>query len=152
MINPACLSCAVVTGQADTPGGAILETKHFHAHQDVAYPVQGQIIVAARRHFRLLVEMNEPETEELLPLLQKLRAAQAQVLGVDHVYYFYNEDTAHHFHVWMVPRHPWMAAFGRSIEAVRPALLHAQNEMSSPKELEAVHQAVAELRLALDPA
>lgn len=94
--------------------------------------------------------MTEEETAELLPLLQKLREAQAQVLGIEHVYYFYNEDTTHHFHVWMVPRHKWMARFGRSVEGVRPALLHARDHMSSTAEIDAVRQAVTALKDALE--
>lgn len=131
-------------------GGAIVQTPYFHAHQDAAYPVVGQIIVAARRHFTTLTDMTEEETAELLPLLQKLRNAQAKALGIEHVYYFYNEDTTHHFHVWMVPRHKWMARFGRSVEAVRPALVHARDHMSSVVEIEAVCQAVTALKDALD--
>jgi diadenosine tetraphosphate (Ap4A) HIT family hydrolase len=110
----------------------ILETEFFHAHQDVAYPVPGQVIVAARRHVRCLDELTEAETTELLPLIGRIRRAQRSALGIEHVYYFYNEDTKHHFHIWMVPRYPWMQQFGRSIESVRPALLHARDQMSGP--------------------
>lgn len=145
-----CLSCAISTGQAETLGGVIVETEHFHAHQDVAYPVVGQIIVAARRHFTHLTDMTREETEELLPLLQRLRRAQASVLGIKHVYYFYNEDTTHHFHVWMVPRHEWMTPFGRSVEAVRPALSHARDYMSSAAQIEAARRAVTALKDALN--
>ena len=144
-----CLSCAVVSGRRETLGGPIIESEHFHAHQDVAYPVPGQVIVAARRHFRLLAEMTEEETAELLPLLQRIRRAQGAALGVEHVYYFYNEDTTHHFHVWMVPRHPWMAEFGRSIQSVRPALVHARDHMSSQGEIDAAQEAASRLRQVL---
>ena len=149
MTNSNCLSCAIAKGQAETLGGAIVETPHFHAHQDAAYPVVGQIIVAARRHFTVLTDMNEEETAELLPLLQRLRKAQAQAFGIEFVYYFYNEDTTHHFHVWMVPRHEWMTRFGRSVQAVRPALIHAREHMSSAAEIETVRQAVTTLRNAM---
>jgi hypothetical protein len=33
------------------------------------------------------------------------------------VYYFYNEDTTHHFQLWMVPRYGWMYEIGRSVES-----------------------------------
>jgi hypothetical protein len=45
-----CLACAIVTGASIPPGGAIVETPFFHAHQDVAYPEPGFVIVAAKRH------------------------------------------------------------------------------------------------------
>jgi diadenosine tetraphosphate (Ap4A) HIT family hydrolase len=126
----ACLSCDIVSGRRATVGGVIAQTSRFHAHQDVAYPVAGLVIVAAKRHFVALDEMDPAETAELLPFLQTLRRAQRKVLNSEHTYYFYNEDTRHHFHVWMVPRLEWMRPFGKSVESLRPALRHAAATMS----------------------
>lgn len=148
-MDPACLSCQIVQGKRPLPGGVIIETRHFHAHQDVAYPVPGQVIVAARRHVKCLDELIDDETNELLPLISKIRRAQRTALGIEHVYYFYNEDTTHHFHVWMVPRLHWMRQFGRSIESVRPALIHARDHMSDPDNLGEVERSAALLRASL---
>ncbi|WP_104667559.1 HIT family protein [Ensifer adhaerens] len=147
-----CVSCEVTSGRRQPRGGPIFETEHFHAHQDVAYPVPGQVIVAAKRHFTLLTDMTSDETSEFLPLVQRLRKQQQEQLGIEHVYYFYNEDTSHHFHLWMVPRYPWMTKFGKSIDAVRPALLHARDNMSSEIELAAVAAASEKLRRAMQGA
>lgn len=89
--------------------------------------------------------MNEAEALEFVPVVQRLRRAQEQV-GIQFVYYFYNEDTKHHFNFWMVPRYQWMAQFGKSIEAVRPALLHARNHRNSEEEVRAVTRTAAKLR------
>jgi diadenosine tetraphosphate (Ap4A) HIT family hydrolase len=111
--NARCLTCEIVRGRRRGP---ILETEYYHAHQDVTYPVPRQVIVTTKRHLRNLDELSPGEIEELLPILVKIRAAQRSLLGIETVYYyFYNEDTTHHFHVWMVPRHGWMKQFGRSI-------------------------------------
>jgi hypothetical protein len=74
------------------------------------------------------------------------------VLGIDHVYYFYNEDTLHHFHAWLMPRYSWMAAFGRSVESVRPALRHAQVTLTTEADHAAVLAAVDQLRTFLTSA
>lgn len=92
--------------------------------------------------------MNAAETLEFLPTIQKIRLTQEKI-GIEFVYYFYNEDTKHHFNFWMVPRYPWMSQFGKSIEAVRPALLHARARMNSEQELTAVAKAAAKLRQCL---
>jgi diadenosine tetraphosphate (Ap4A) HIT family hydrolase len=141
-----CLSCEIISGRAPVHGGAIFETELFHAHQDVAYPVPGQVILAAKRHFRLLTEMSTDEVAEFIPLAQRIRDQQAIQLGIEHVYYFYNEDTKHHFHLWMVPRYPWMGQFGKSIAAVRPALIHARENMASEQDLANVATAAEKLR------
>ncbi|MEY9976443.1 hypothetical protein ABH968_001388 [Lysinibacillus sp. RC79] len=68
---------------------------------------------------------------DYINLLSKIRKAQRDVLGIEYVYYFYNEDTTHHFHTWMVLRYEWMHEFGRSVESFRPVLLHARNKMNN---------------------
>jgi diadenosine tetraphosphate (Ap4A) HIT family hydrolase len=148
--NSDCLSCAVVRGERAILGGTIIETGSFHAHQDVAYPVPGLVIVASKRHIKCFDELSEAEATELALLVRRIRAKQREVLGVEHVYYFYNEDTSHHFHLWMVPRYDWMQEFGRSVESLRPALVHAREQMSSPEELAVTLHSVEHLRKALN--
>ncbi|MGR9049488.1 HIT family protein [Halobacillus faecis] len=122
-----CLSCALTSGKIEPEGGVIAETAHFHAHQDVAYPIRGLVIVASKRHIKGLDELTEEEQHDYITFITKIRKAQREVLGIEHVYYFCNEDTTHHFHLWMVPRYDWMYEFGRSVESVRPVLLYARN-------------------------
>lgn len=145
-----CLSCDVVAGRRSTVGGAIVETRFFHAHQDIAYPIPGLVIVASKRHVFCLDELTTDEASDYIALLQRVRKAQREVLGIAHVYYFYNEDTTHHFHTWMLPRYAWMNEFGRSIESVRPVLVHARHYLNDEENIARVEQSVRELRRALD--
>lgn len=140
-----CLSCALVNGLIEPEGGIVVETEHFHAHQDVAYPIPGLVILASKRHLKTLDELTESERLDYITTLSKIRKAQRDVLGIESVYYFYNEDTTHHFHTWMVPRYEWMYEFGRSVESVRPVLLHARNEMNDEASVQRVRQAISAL-------
>ena len=149
-----CLSCALTSGLVEPDGGIIGETAHFHAHQDVAYPIKGLVIVASKRHVISLDELTEEERQDYISFLAKIRRAQRAALGIEHVYYFYNEDTTHHFHTWMVPRYPWMERFGRSVESVRPVLLHARTQMNDGKSreemLSGIQRLTAELKKQID--
>lgn len=145
-----CLSCALVNGLIAPEGGVIVETEYFHAHQDVAYPVPGLVILASKRHLKALDELTEAERLDYISILSKIRKAQREVLGIESVYYFYNEDTTHHFHTWMVPRYEWMYKFGRSVESVRPVLLHARNEMNGGQHIAEMTTAIALLTKALN--
>ncbi|MCM3317462.1 diadenosine tetraphosphate hydrolase [Rummeliibacillus stabekisii] len=137
-----CLSCALTSGLIELDGGVVIETEYFHAHQDVAYPIKGLIILASKRHIKCFDELTEAEKLDYINLLTKIRKAQREVLGIENVYYFYNEDTTHHFHTWMVPRYEWMYQFGRSVESVRPVLLHARNNMNSGENIKEVMNAI----------
>jgi len=144
-----CLSCAITSGLIEPDGGVVFESEYFHAHQDVAYPIRGLIILASKRHIKCLDELTAAERLDYIHVLSKLRKAQRDVLGIEHVYYFYNEDTTHHFHMWMVPRYEWMYEFGRSVESVRPVLLYARNEMNSKQNIEEVMGGIESLSKAL---
>ncbi|WP_214484826.1 diadenosine tetraphosphate hydrolase [Bacillus sp. SM2101] len=137
-----CLSCALTSGLIEPDGGVVIETEHFHAHQDVAYPIRGLIILASKRHIKCFDELTESESLDYINVLSRIRKAQRETLGIDYVYYFYNEDTTHHFHTWMVPRYEWMYNFGRSVESVRPVLLHARNELNDKQNVEEVLRAI----------
>lgn len=146
MVEVECLSCALTSGLIEPDGGVVLETQYFHAHQDVAYPIKGLIILASKRHVKCLDELTEAEQLDYIRVLSMIRKAQRKVLGIEHVYYFYNEDTSHHFHTWMVPRYEWMYDFGRSIESVRPVLLHARNNLNDEAHIEEVMAAIELLK------
>jgi diadenosine tetraphosphate (Ap4A) HIT family hydrolase len=145
-----CLSCALTSGLIEPDGGVVLETEYFHAHQDVAYPIKGLIILASKRHIKCFDELTEEEKTDYIQVLSKIRKAQRDVLGIESVYYFYNEDTSHHFHTWMVPRYEWMYEYGRSVESVRPVLLHARNEMNSKENIKEVMGAINSLIIELN--
>jgi diadenosine tetraphosphate (Ap4A) HIT family hydrolase len=141
-VEVACLSCALTSGLIEPDGGVVLETAYFHAQQDVAYPIKGLIILASKRHITCFDELTEAEKLDYINCLTRIRKAQRDVLGIEYVYYFYNEDTTHHFHTWMVPRYEWMYEFGRSVESVRPVLLHARNEMNGEQNVREVMAAI----------
>lgn len=141
-----CLSCAIVDNTVPPTGGTIYETEYFHAHQDVAYPIKGLVILASKRHIKSIDEMSEAERYDYIDCVAKIRQSQRQILDIDHVYYFYNEDTTHHFHTWMVPRYNWMSEFGRSVESLRPVLLHARNNMNDKNNIKEVRLAIEKLK------
>lgn len=144
-----CLSCALTSGLVEPDGGVIIETEHFQAHQDVAYPIEGLVILASKRHLKCLDELTDEERLDYINIMTKIRKAQRKILGIEYVYYFYNEDTTHHFHTWLVPRYVWMNDFGRSVESVRPVLLHARNHLNTKENHQKVMSAILALRNAL---
>ncbi|WP_346931224.1 diadenosine tetraphosphate hydrolase [Clostridium sp.] len=141
-----CLSCAIASGLIEPAGGVIIETEHFHVHQDVAYPIPGLVILASKRHFYCMDELTVEERLEYIDLICRIREAQRKLLGIDKVYYFYNEDTTHHFHLWIVPRYKWMYEFGHSVESLRPVLLHARNNLNNKENMNRVIAAIDKLR------
>ncbi|MBA9086036.1 diadenosine tetraphosphate (Ap4A) HIT family hydrolase [Fontibacillus solani] len=141
-----CLSCALTSGLIAPTGGVIYESSNFHVHQDVAYPIRGLVILASKRYFYCMDELTGEEQFEYITLIHKIRNEQRNRLEIDKVYYFYNEDTTHHFHIWMVPRYEWMNKFGKSVESLRPVLLHARNNMNDEENTRSVIEGIEILK------
>lgn len=141
-----CLSCALTSGQVTPTGGVIYESDYFHVHQDVAYPIKGLVILVSKRHFYGMDELMDEERLEYISLIHRIRYEQRIRLGIEKVYYFYNEDTTHHFHLWMVPRYEWMKQFGNSVESLRPVLLYARNFMNHEENMKEVLEGINQLR------
>ena len=146
-----CLSCAIQQGIVKAPGGLIAESKHFKAEQDFEIPIPGFIIVVSKRHVTSIDEFTEEEQIDFIKFWVKVRKAMRQALGLDNVYFVQEEDTEHHFHVWLFPRYDWMTEekFGRKINSVRPIMEYARKNMKTPENLKAVDEATEELREAL---
>ncbi|RYZ88309.1 MAG: hypothetical protein EOP06_11190 [Proteobacteria bacterium] len=84
--------------------------------------IPGFLIVASNRHFKRPDEMTDEESVNFIRLTIEARRVLKNTLGIDEVFYFYNEDTKHHFYLWMIPKLERMSEFGRSLECLAPAL------------------------------
>lgn len=140
-----CLGCAREKGEVTL--GNIIKTKHFDAHQDYEIPIPGFVIISSRRHIQSVDEFTDEEQRDFIEFLCRLRSAQRQVLGIDVVYIVQEEDTSHHFHVWMFPRYDWMAKkFGRKIPSVRPIMEYARENLKTKENIKKVEAATLQLK------
>jgi diadenosine tetraphosphate (Ap4A) HIT family hydrolase len=128
------------------PNEKVIVTDNFDVHQDMEVPIPGFLVMASIRNIKSILEFNEAETKEFLPLLIKIRSALKQVLKVDEVYFFQNEDSQHSFHIWIFPRLPWMEKFGRKIQSVRPIIEYAKEKMDDDNYIEETNKAIVKLR------
>lgn len=143
----ACLGCAIQKGEVKSLGGSILSSKYFDAHQDYEIPIPGFIIVASKRHLQSIDEFTENEQRDFIKFLCRLRSAQRQILGIEVIYMIQEEDTSHHFHVWMFPRFDWMEErFGRKIQSVRPIMEYARENMKTEPNIQEVETATQKLK------
>ena len=65
--------------EVEADGGVVIETDYFHAHQDVAYPIKGLIILASKRHITCLDVLNDEEKMDYINLLSKIRVHHQNV-------------------------------------------------------------------------
>lgn len=140
-----CLGCDRERG--DITIGGIVQTAFFDAHQDFEIPIRGFVILSSRRHIQSMDEFTTEERVDFMNLIVELRRALRETLGIDIVCIIQEEDTSHHFHVWIFPRYPWMEEqFGRKIESVRPIMEHARSHMKTNENLKIIEEANLQMR------
>ncbi len=141
-----CLGCARENGEMERVG-TVLTTEHFDAHQDFEIPIPGFIIISSRRHLQSVDEFTDKEKIDFIDTLIAVRAGMRKVLDIDVVYLVQEEDTSHHFHVWVFPRYDWMSEkFGKKTPSLRPIMEYARENLKTAENLEKVEGAVTMLK------
>ena len=130
------------------PNETIHDGKYFHVGQDFEVPIPGFFIIAAKRdRVRSFDDFTDEEISEFASILKTVRTTMRKALGVENAYFFQNEDTAHGFHFWCYPVHDWaVEKFGRKIQAVRPAMRYAIENMKDDASIAAVKDAAQKAR------
>ncbi len=128
------------------PNKNIITTKLFNVGQDWEVPIPGFFIIAPLRKLKSISEFSDEEANEFINLIRKVRKGMMDILKIEEVYFFQNEDTEHGFHLWIFPRHAWMEKFGRKIQSVRPIMNYAKENMLSDNILKEVEDYVEKMK------
>jgi diadenosine tetraphosphate (Ap4A) HIT family hydrolase len=139
-----------MTNQILFPNSSIIATQNFDVHQDQEIPIPGFFILAPFRKIKSIAEFTDAETTEFIVLLKKVRIKMQEILDIQEVYLFQNEDTDSGFHLWIFPRHAWMDQFGRKIQSVRPIINFAKEKMLTDADFKEVHRCVQLMKVALN--
>lgn len=146
LMQVSCLGCARENGEMERVG-TILTTKHFDAHQDFEIPIPGFIIISSRRHLQSVDDFTDEEKLDFIDTLVSVRAGMRKALDIDIVYLIQEEDTSHHFHIWVFPRYDWMSEkFGKKTSSLRPIMEHARENLKTTENLLRVEEAVSKLK------
>ncbi len=129
------------------PRESIITTKYFDVHQDWEVPIPGFFVIAPLRKLKSIDEFTDEESIEFINLVRKIRKGMRDVLKIEEVYFFQNEDTQHElFHLWIFPRHKWMEEFGKKIQSVRPIMNYAKENMLSDDIFKQVKEDVRKMK------
>ncbi|OGU67957.1 MAG: hypothetical protein A2499_14000 [Stygiobacter sp. RIFOXYC12_FULL_38_8] len=119
----------------------------FTIGQDWECPIPAFFILVPNRKIRTIDELTEEEASEYIFLVRKLRKGMKDILNIQDVYFFQNEDTKHNYHLWIFPRHSWMEPFGKEIKSVKPIMDYSIKEMMKENVLAEVRSCVQKMKL-----
>ncbi|MFA7418459.1 MAG: hypothetical protein WCZ90_02145 [Melioribacteraceae bacterium] len=125
----------------------VYKSNSFTIGQDWECPIPAFFIFAPNRKVRTIDEFSEAEASEYIFLVRKLRKGMKEVLNIEDVYFFQNEDTKHDYHLWIFPRHSWMEPLGRGIMSVKPIMDYSIKEMMVDDVFAEVKSCVQKIKL-----
>lgn len=128
------------------PNENIITTKLFSIGQDWEVPIPGFFIIAPLRKLTSISSFTDEEAIEFIKLIRKIRIGMRDVLKIEEVYFFQNEDSEHGFHLWIFPRHNWMQKFGKKIESVKPIINYAKEKMLTKDVFDQVKEDVIKMK------
>lgn len=140
-----CIGCAIEKCEVKNDY-VVFQTRYFAVEQDFEIPIPGFLILRTRRHIKSIEEFNSGEKNEFTDVLIKTRKALREVLNIDTVYFHQEEDTKHHFHLWILPRYQWMEKFGKDVKSVRPIMEYAKENLKTPENLKQIEESINKLK------
>ncbi|MDA3836108.1 MAG: diadenosine tetraphosphate hydrolase [Nanoarchaeota archaeon] len=126
----------------------IYETDYFSVNQDWEIAIPGFYIVSPKRKVNSLMEFNDKEDIDFIRTVKKIRKAMLEVLNIEYIYLFQNEDTPWDFHFWMMPYYDWMKDISRrGPSLLAPVWKYAKENMNTKKDIKKTRDAAEKMRV-----
>lgn len=103
-----CLSCAINSKKVQPYGGIIFESKNFTVTQDFSRPINGFVVISAKRHVVTYDGLTSEERAELAELVFKTQKALKRLGVCEYFNIYVAEYKEGHFHLQILPRYKWM--------------------------------------------
>ena len=102
-----CLSCEIISGSVNTPGGIIYQDEVWmltHSTSPNGAPLKGMLILQPKRHCTHLADLQPEEVRNLGPFLQKTCKAVSDILHPEKTYACSFGEGVKHIHFMIIPR------------------------------------------------
>ena len=104
MSQQGCLSCDVIAGRQETPGGVIFESDYWHlSHQVSPVLLPGFLILQPVRHVEQIGALTMEEASTLGPVLSAASQGLNRILDARKVYACSFGSFVQHVHFYLVP-------------------------------------------------
>ena len=145
-----CIGCAISSGRIVPPGGVIKETGNFLLHQDPEVPIEGFLILTAKKHVRSITELSQSARYELMDLMYKAISA-IKKLKISEEVTIIQEERSQHLHPWIFPRHTWMEPlFSSGVSNYRDVMAYAKTNNKDAENIQKVMNTVETLKTVIN--
>lgn len=123
-----CPGCAYAKHEFILPCGMAYENEKFTLSQDWELPIEGFMIVSPKRCVEKFADLTREEQIEMFDITDKTIKILRENNICDRFEVIFEEKENRHLHVWIMPRHKWMAELvGDIIDNIGTILEYAKS-------------------------
>ena len=146
-----CLSCAINSKKVQPFGGIIYETNGFILTQDFSRPINGFMVISAKRHIATFNELTYEERTELTELLFKTQKALKNLKVCDFFNIYVAEYKEGHFHLQILPRYKWMEdERGTIIGNLNRGFNYAKENLNTEENLKQISKTIENMKIEMN--
>lgn len=128
-----CLGCSIGKHKIMPIGGFVYESESFVIHQDPEVPIEGFLIISAKKHIKSITDLTKKERNEIIELVNASIQALKETKITNEVTII-QEERSNHLHIWIFPNYEWMnVKFGKGINYLRAINDYAKENINSEK-------------------
>lgn len=125
-----CPACAYAKHVFTLPCGMAYENELVTMSQDWELPIPGFMVVSPQRHVEELCELKALEREAVWEMVNRTMVILKCNGICQHFNIIMEEKSGIHFHVWIMPRYPWMIEkFGNPTKNIAKVFSYAKENL-----------------------
>ena len=125
-----CLGCEIAQKRIIPPGGIIYEDDTFLLAIDPLIPLNGFLIITAKKHVNSITELSTEEQHRLIGLISKTTSILKE-LNITKEITIVQEERSKHLHIWIFPNQEWMIEkFGKGVSYLRDICEYAKQSVT----------------------
>ena len=137
-----CMGCDIANHKLIPPGGYVYEDDFINISADPEIPIVGFMILGIKKHIKSINELTREERIRIMDVLN-LTIEKMKSSNICEEVLIIQEEKASHFHIWILPMHPWMDKYKKNVRNIKEIIYYSKeifNESIKEELLDAIER------------
>ena len=140
-----CMGCDIANHKLVPPGGYVYEDDFINISADPEIPIVGFMILGIKKHVKSINELTRDERIRIMDVLN-LTIEKMKSSNICEEVLIIQEEKASHFHIWILPMHPWMEEYKKNVRNIKDIINYSKENFNDSVKKELL-EAIDKLKL-----
>ena len=140
-----CMGCDIANHKLVPPGGYVYEDDFINISADPEIPIVGFMILGIKKHVKSINELTRDERIRIIDVLN-LTIEKMKSSNICEEVLIAQEEKASHFHIWILPMHPWMEEYKKNVRNIKDIINYSKENFNDSVKKELL-EAIDKLKL-----